>query len=424
MAKNSSTKDLILTNKVVSRLNKGSISRFKSKTVKNFKSENVQFFTFNAGFKKNNDDLLLVVFRKAFPVATVYSKTTTPSAPIIWDKKNNKGLCKVLIVNSGNANAHTGNNGIISINKYVNFISKIFNCSINQILVSSTGVIGEQLDYKKIINKLKFFSFLKEKDLLSAAKAIMTTDTFPKTIKKEIIIDNKKIKLFGFAKGSGMIFPNMGTMLAYIFIEINLSKSNLKKLLNTHLESTFNSITVDGDTSTSDTLMLFSIPKKNQNLKLDSNALSKISLKLKEIMNNLAVQIVSDGEGINKLMKINVIKAKNFKQASLVAFSVANSILVKTAIAGQDANWGRIIMAIGKSDINILKNKIKLSFGKLIVAIKGRMYEKIDIKKINLYMKNDIIEINIDLNLGVFNRTVYSSDLTHEYVRINSDYRS
>ena len=302
--------------------------------------------------------------------------------------------------------------------------TKYFKCKKNQVLVSSTGVIGEKLDIDKIIKIFPRIARLKSKNLLSASKAIMTTDTYPKNIIKKIKINSQIIKIFGFAKGSGMIFPNMGTMLSYIFIEAKLSKNILKKLLNTNLDSSFNSISVDGDTSTSDTLMLFALSEPNQQKIKSLNSINKISIALKEVMSELALQIISDGEGISKLIEVNVSGAKTYKQATAVSFSIANSPLVKTAIAGEDANWGRVIMAIGKADNKIKQNKIKLMFGDYLVANKGYRYEKIDFKKLDKYMLNKHIKIKVNLGLGKFKRTVYSSDLTHEYIRINADYRS
>jgi len=424
MTKDSSTKDFINSGNERLFLKESHKPLLKFSSVKNFKSKYVKFYTFEAGFKKKHDDLLLVVFMIPTPLSSVYSKTSTPAAPIIWNKKNNKGFCKVLIVNSGNANAHTGEKGIKAIDTYAKIAAKTFNCKLSDVLISSTGVIGEQLDIKKIINKLCFCNDSKNKDLLAAANAIRTTDTFPKTSLKKIKINSKEIRIFGFAKGSGMIFPNMGTMLAYVFVEANISRSNLNKILKLNLDKSFNSISVDGDTSTNDTLILFSLFDKNQEQINQHKKLNLISQGIKEVMHNLSLQVVSDGEGISKLMKVNVINAKTYKQASLIAFSIANSPLVKTAVAGEDANWGRIIMAIGKTNEKINQKKIKLKFGNLLVAENGHIYKKINITKLNFYMKEKIIEINVDLGIGKFNRTVFASDLTHEYIRINADYRS
>ena len=419
-----STKDLALSSNERLYLNKNHNSIFNFPLIKNITSEYLNFYTFHSGFKKKSDDLLIVDFKQAFNVFSVYSRTSTPSAPILWDKKNNKGVCKLLIVNSGNANAHTGEKGIKDIDDYTSLACKYFNCLKNEIMVSSTGVIGERLNSKKIKKILPLVAKANKVNLLKASKAIMTTDTFPKTAFKKIKIGSKTIRIFGIAKGSGMIFPNMGTMLAYIFIEADISKPILKKLLNRHIDSTFNAISVDGDTSTSDTLMIFSLKdvKKEKITKLSS--IEKISKSLKEVMLNLSLQIVSDGEGISKLMQIDVTGAKSYKQASNVSFSVGNSALVKTAIAGQDANWGRVIMAIGKGDNAVNQNKIKLSFGNLLVASNGKMHSKINLKKLDSYMKRKLINIKIDLGLGKFKRTVFASDLTHEYIRINADYRS
>ena len=424
MDKNSSTKDLSLSSNERLFLKKNSESLFKYPVIKNFKSPELKFYTFHAGFKKKHEDILFVVFNKAAPLAAVYSKTSTPSAPIIWDKKNNKGLCKILIINSGNANAHTGDKGIKNIDKYVNEASRIFKCPKNQIMVSSTGVIGEQINVNKILSVYPLFRKSNQTDLLSAAKSIMTTDTYPKMKVEKIKIGKKIIRIFGFAKGSGMISPNMGTMLAYIFIETNIPKKILKKMLLSNLDNSFNSISVDGDTSTSDTLMLFSLSKNNEKKIISEAILKKIEISLKKIMHNLALQVVSDGEGISKLIEVYVSGGKTYKQASSVAFSIANSPLVKTAIAGGDANWGRVIMAIGKSDLNLIQKKIKLKFGRYLLAINGQMYQKINIKKLDHYMENKIIKIDVDLGLGKFNRKVYASDLTHEYIKINADYRS
>ena len=423
MLKNSSTKELTLSSNERLNLNKSSKPLFKFKKINNLKSKFFDIYTFHSGFKKKNDDLLIIIFKTYSNVSALYSKTSTPSAPIIWDKKNNKGLCKILIVNAGNANAHTGHKGVKNINKYTKVISKKFNCSLQHVLVSSTGVIGEQLDVNKIINCYSQIKLSKEKDLLTAAKAIMTTDTFPKIFEKNIKINSETIRIFGFAKGSGMIAPNMGTMLSYIFIEKYIEKKNLRTLLYNNIEDTFNSITIDGDTSTSDTLMLFSLGEKNSK-KINKNELKRLSGALKEVMFNLSFQIVCDGEGISKLMKVNVKGSISYLQASKIAFSIANSPLVKTAVAGEDANWGRIIMAIGKSNTKIDQNKIKLKFGNILVASNGMMAKNINFLKLDKYMKNRIIEINVNINQGNFSKTVYASDLTHEYIRINGDYRS
>ncbi len=399
-------------------------SPFKPKSIKDYRPQDLKIYTLRAGFKKKNKDLLVIVFDKVIPVAIAYSQTSMPSAPIIWDKKNNNNFCKALIVNSGNANAHTGTRGINQIEKYTKVASKIFQCKKSEILVSSTGVIGEELDSTKIIKKLNCISKTSLTSINSAAKAIMTTDTFPKIEVVRFRYKLNQITINGFAKGSGMIAPNMGTMLAYIFIEAPLKRTELKRMLKKYIDSTFNSISVDGDTSTSDTIILFSTGLKKPKIKMSNTLLKKISKNVHDIMLNLSKQIVSDGEGISKLIEVTVSNAKNKIQASKVAFSIAESNLVKTAIAGEDANWGRIVMAIGKADKHIDQNKIIIKFDNLVVAKKGAMYKKIDLTKLNRYMKNKVIKIKVNLGIDKYTKKVWSSDLTHEYININSDYRS
>ncbi len=394
-------------------------SPFAPTRYRDLKPNGFKIFTFNSGFKKKNDDLLIIVFDQVVNIACKYSLTTTPSAPIIWDKKNNRGNCRALIVNSGNANAHTGKQGLKNINIYVSHLAKFLECSKKEILVSSTGVIGEQIDPNLISKKIKLLSSSKEKKLIDASRSICTTDTFVKTSVHNVKLDNKNIRVYGFAKGSGMISPNMGTMLAYIFIDCEIAKNNLKKLLLENLEETFNSITVDSDTSTSDTLVLFSNPLKKINIKKNYK---KISSCLNKVMKELSMKVIEDGEGINKLIKVNVTNAKSKIQAKNIAFSIANSPLVKTAIAGEDANWGRVVMAIGKTKEKIDQEKIKIKFGDILLGNKTN--KKINTSKVDKYMKNKIIEIKIRLGLGNASRVVYGNDLNNEYIRINADYRS
>jgi len=421
MRKKSSTKDLSLSSN--ERLSLKSRSIFKPKKYFNIYPEGFKIYTFNAGFKKNLEDLLIIVFDNPVNISVVYSKTSMPSAPIIWDKKNNNGTAKVLIVNSGNANAHTGKNGIKIINEYVSHICKNFICRKNEILVSSTGVIGEIFDPKKIINQIFQINKQSSKSLLDAAKAIMTTDTYPKVSYKKVTLKNSSFRIYGICKGSGMINPKMGTMLVYIFIEAKLSKKILNKLIKDNLEDTFNSISNDGDTSTSDTLALFSLNKENINLKVNNNY-KILKTTLFDLMRDLSLQIVKDGEGLSKLIKINILNSKSKKQAKKIGFSIVNSPLVKTAISGQDANWGRVVAAIGKTEENISQNKIKILFGKNLVCENGSINKKINLKSLNKYMKNKIIEISVFLNSGSINHTIYGNDLTHEYIRINAEYRS
>ncbi len=421
MITKSSTKDLALSSNERLFLKGNSI--FKPKKYNNLKPKGLKIYTFHAGFKKKLKDLLIIIFDKTVNSKIVYSKTSMPSAPIIWDLKNNKGTVKALIVNSGNANAHTGKKGIDTIDKYTNYLSNFIGCKKNEILVSSTGVIGELFDPSLIINQIPKIKSLKPNYLLDAAKAIMTTDTYPKISVKKVVINKKIFKIYGIAKGSGMIKPNMGTMLSYIFLEPKISKTILNKLLMNNLESTFNSISIDSDTSTSDTLALFSLNKIDINFKNKKN-FQKLNNSLYELMYDLSLKVVKDGEGISKLIKVNILMSKSIKQAKNIAFSIINSPLVKTALSGQDANWGRVIAAIGKSEEKINQNKIKILFGKYLVCEKGARYPDIKISKINDYMKNKIIEITVILQNGNVNHTFFGNDLTYEYIRINADYRS
>ena len=398
------------------------ISIFKPKKIKDFNPSGLKIFTFNAGFKKKDKDLLLIIFDKIINVCCVYSKSSTPSAPIIWDKKNNNGRVKALVVNSGNANAHTGKEGLKIIDQYVKALTKKIKCKSDEVLVSSTGVIGEKFNPNLIINKFEKINSKNKNSLLEASKAIMTTDTFPKLSIKNIKLDNQSFKIYGIAKGSGMIQPNMGTMLVYIFMEFEASKQLMIRLLKKNLDNTFNSITVDSDTSTSDTLMMFSIGNKKINLHKKNFKI--LNNKMYDLMHDLSLQVIKDGEGVSKLIKVNIFSARTKNQAKKIAFSIANSPLVKTAIAGEDANWGRVIMAIGKTGENINQNKIRVLFGNNVVCENGSISKKINIKKIDQYMKNSIVEINVKLNLGKFYHTVYGNDLTFEYLKINADYRS
>ena len=421
MNKKSSTKDLGLSSN--ERLYLKNISNFKPKKYQNFKPKGLKIYTFHAGFKNKLDDLLLIIFDNPVNFSCVYSKTSMPSAPIIWGKQHSRKSLRAIVVNSGNANAHTGSQGIKIINEYVDFLSKKINCKKNQVLVSSTGVIGEIFDPKIIIRQLAKIENKLQTKLFEAAKAIMTTDTYPKISVMNVTINKTSFKIYGIAKGSGMIHPNMGTMLAYIFIDLDLPENILNKLLNSSLDKTFNSISTDGDMSTSDTLALFSSGTRKINLKVKKNY-QKLNTSLSKLMRDLSLKIVRDGEGISKLIKVNVLNCKSIRQSKKVGFSIVNSPLVKTAISGQDANWGRVIAAIGKSEEKINQNKIEIYFGKNLLCKNGSIYKNINYNKINKYMKNKTIEISVILQTGKKSHTVYGNDLTNEYIRINADYRS
>ena len=401
-------------------------SPFAPKHYKDLKPNGFKIFTFNSGFKKKKDDLLIIVFDQAVNMACKYSLTTTPSAPIIWDKKNNKGSCRALIVNSGNANAHTGKQGLKNINMYVSHLAKFLECSKKEILVSSTGVIGEQIDPNLISKKIKLLSSSKEKNLIDASRSICTTDTFVKTAVHNVNLDNKNIKVYGFAKGSGMISPNMGTMLVYIFIDCEIAKDYLKKLLSENLEETFNSITVDSDTSTNDSSILISSGKtKTSYEKLSAKDKKKFYSNIESIYIKLAKKIIKDAEGATKFISINVKKIKNKNYGKNIGMSIANSPLVKTALFAEDPNWGRILSAIGNSKIEIRHiKKLEIYLGKYLIFKNNMLNKKYNENLAIEYLKKKNIEINIVLNNGNEEVTIWTSDLTYKYIKINAEYRS
>ena len=421
MKNKTSTKEFKLSNN--ERLLYESPSIFKPKKFPNFYPKGFKIYTFNAGFKKKLNDLLIIIFDSPANTSSVFSKTSTPSAPIIWNKKNNQNKIKILVVNSGNANAHTGKKGLKIIDSYVNYLLRVYKCKKNQVLVCSTGVIGELFNPKLIINKIKEIQNKKNTSLLDAAKTIITTDTYPKISIQNQTFDKQNIKIYGIAKGSGMIHPNMGTMLAYIFIEAALPFNIIKKIINHNLDDTFNSITVDSDTSTSDTLSIFSLNMYKINYKTKKN-FEKLNSSIKSIMKDLSIQIIKDGEGLSKLLNIEVVKAKSKRQAKKIGLSVANSPLVKTAIFGEDANWGRIIMAVGKSNEKVIQDKIKIYFGPYLICSNGSINTRLNQSVLKRYMKKNIIKIKINLGIGNFSHNVYGNDLSYKYININGDYRS
>ena len=397
--------------------------------IKKIPIDGLNFKIFKSGIKKNNTDLLFIKFPKFSSISGVFTKSQTPSASVI-DCKNKVNLknssIRCLVVNSGNANAFTGVKGTNTVNQITKFLSNIYNCDKNEIFTSSTGVIGEELNPIKITSCIENKKPVFENSIEEAAKSIMTTDTFPKYAISKVKYKNFKVNVFGIAKGSGMIAPNMGTMLAYIFTDLNISSKVLQQILNNENEKTFNSITVDSDTSTSDTCLLISTNQlKNEKINNFSDKfLNDFKKCVSNIMLDLAKKIVIDGEGAKKIIKISLENAKSITSAKKIAFSIANSPLVKTAIAGEDANWGRIVMAIGKSYELIDQQKIKIKFGKYLVTKNGMKYSKYSEKNLNKYLKNKEIDISIDIGMGKHKWTVYTCDLTENYIRINADYRS
>ena len=400
---------------------------------KNIYLEGIKVSTTFSGIKKtphNEDDVLLVQFDKPCSIAGIFTKSLTSSASVNQSRSNlssrQQATVRAIVVNSGNANAFTGKLGEKTVLKISKHLSKLLKSNIDQIYTASTGVIGEQLDSNKIINSLNSMTSYNTQNWLQAAHAIKTTDTFPKIAMRTCKIDNVEIKIVGIAKGSGMIAPDMATMLGFIFTNANLPSDILQKLLKEANETSFNSITVDSDTSTSDTVLLAATQKANHDLisKYSDKRLKEFKNTLSSLMLELAKLIVKDGEGASKFITINVTGAHTKKSAKKIAFSIANSPLVKTAIAGEDANWGRIIMAIGKSGERADRDNIKIYIGDELVTYKGTIYEDYSEVRATKHLKQSEINLSIDVGVGKSCGKVYTCDLTHKYIDINADYRS
>ena len=387
----------------------------------------VRFATVNAGIKSGDgEDVTLIVLEAETVVAGLFTKSMTRSAPVI-DCQNKIGMKiknngAAIIINAGNANAFTGRQGEIAVHEIIAALSKRVEVPVERIFSSSTGVIGESLAYEKIINVLDYLvDSVHEAKIEDAARAIMTTDTFPKGSSIELSDERAKIKISGIAKGSGMIAPNMGTMLVYIFTDALIDKSELQSIITDLNEETFNCITVDSDTSTSDTLLVSATGKSG--IKVNKSNL-EFREGLRKVMLDLAHQVVCDGEGASKFIQVRVSGAIDQKEAKLHAMSIANSPLVKTAVAGEDPNWGRIVMAIGKSGASADRDKLSIRLGEILVAEDGWVsptYKEADGAK---YMKRQRLNLNVDLGLGTGEATVWTCDLTQTYIQINADYRS
>ena len=390
------------------------------------------------------DDLCLFYFKEGANYGAVYTKNSICSESIIWNRKIRKSLIKALMVNTKNANTFTGSQGQEALENISKNLSKVLtlresqkeggtNQAIkpNEILFASTGVIGEKYPTQQIKEHIQFLvDKLKDNHnkfiWFKAASSILTTDTRPKLAYEECKIGNKAIKLSGIAKGSGMIAPNMATMLAFVFTDADIPSVYLKSLLKKATANTFNAITVDSDTSTNDMVAIFATNKvktgKIYNV-LDPK-LKDFERALQKLLLNLAKQIVGDGEGAKKFINIKIINAKSQYMAKNIGFSIANSPLFKTAMAGEDPNWGRIIMGIGKSGEKIVPEKIEIKIGTFKVAEKGKISEEYNEEKLKEYMTSDLITIEVNLKLGQASFDCYTCDFTKDYVDINADYRS
>ncbi|QOZ65531.1 bifunctional glutamate N-acetyltransferase/amino-acid acetyltransferase ArgJ [Bradyrhizobium arachidis] len=392
----------------------------------------VRLATAEAGIRyKNRTDVLLAVMDKGTAVAGVFTKSKCPSAPVEWCRAKLKGgKARALVVNSGNANAFTGKTGRASTALTAKIAAKAVGCSEGEIFLASTGVIGEPLDATKFDGVLGRLAETAEPgDYLAAAKAIMTTDTFPKVATATVKLGKAKVTINGMAKGAGMIAPDMATMLSFIFTDAPIAPTALQALLKAGVEDTFNAVTIDGDTSTSDTLLAFATgaaaahgaPKISRASDPRLRAFVKA---FNQILANLSEQVARDGEGARKLVEITVEGAKTKASARKIAMSIANSPLVKTAIAGEDANWGRVVMAVGKAGEPADRDKLSISFNGIRVAKSGARDPDYDEAQVSEAMKAPEIAIKVSLGLGKGRDRVMTCDLTKEYVAINGDYRS
>ncbi len=395
-------------------------------------------------YGNGRDDLSLFYFNKGANYASVTTTNSIISETILWNNSSHKKSIKGLMVNTKNANTFTGKQGKESLDIIAKNLSRILTLKESKsekgtsetvrtkdLIFASTGVIGEQFPVDKIKDALpdlveKLKSQHNKLFWLKVASGMMTTDTRPKVAYEEIIVGDELIKICGIAKGSGMIAPNLATMLSFIFTNADINSNLLKSLLKKAVANTFNAITVDSDQSTNDMVSIFSTRaiKIGQNLSLNDKIIQKFELSLKKLCLNLAKQIVVDGEGAKKFLTIKVINAKSLGSAKKIAFSIANSPLIKTAVAGEDPNWGRIVMGIGKSGEIIDYKKLKIKLGDFIVAENGKISDNYNEEKLKEYMKWDSINIEINLKLGSDAFECFTCDFTHDYIDINADYRN
>jgi len=377
---------------------------------------------------KGCNDLMLVELAPGTAIAGVFTKSLMAAAPIHWCRYALKNArARAIVVNSGNANAFTGRRGELAVAATVKTTSKLIGCRRNNVFISSTGVIGEPLEVEKLVNTLpKLKNKLSPKSWKAAASAIMTTDTFPKGATRTTDIDGVSVALNGIAKGSGMIAPDMGTMLGYVFTDANIAQPVLQKALKASADKSFNSITVDNDTSTSDTVLLCATGKAKNKLitSLKDPRLKNFLDSLELLMIDLAQQIVRDGEGASKFIEITVTGAESKRAAKKIALAIANSPLVKTAIAGEDANWGRIVMAVGKAGEKADRDSLHITIGGVSVTRCGAREPEFDETPVTKHMRGQNIEISVDVGIGRGKATVWTCDLTHGYIEINTDYRT
>ena len=389
----------------------------------------VKLATGAAGIKyRGRTDVLLVVMDAKTTAAGVFTQSKCPSAPVEWCReKVRAGKARALVVNSGNANAFTGRNGRAAAKFTADLAAKALGCKPGQVFLASTGVIGEPLPAKQFDNVMdQLVTDAAPGRWLEAAQAIMTTDTFPKVAAAKTTIGDTEITIVGIAKGAGMIAPDMATMLSFVFTDAAISAPVLRKLLQEAVADSFNAVTIDGDTSTSDTLMAFATgaAKAPRITKPNDPRLRGFRAAFSMVLCDLAEQVARDGEGATKLIEVKVEGATSKKSARKIAQSIANSPLVKTAIAGEDANWGRVVMAVGKAGEPADRDKLSIWFNDIRVAHKGERDPAYDEAMVSAAMKQPNISLKVDLGLGRGSDRLLTCDLTKEYIEINAHYRS
>jgi glutamate N-acetyltransferase/amino-acid N-acetyltransferase len=385
----------------------------------------VTFATAAAGVKyQGRTDVMLALLDAGTSVAGVFTRSATRAAPVLdcQSKLGGEQSGKAaILVNSGNANAFTGKNGAESVAALCDALARETGVSISRVFTSSTGVIGEPLAHDRMIAKLgELHTAQSPAGIKAAANAIMTTDTFPKGATKTVTVNGTPVQIAGIAKGSGMIAPDMATMLVYIFTDAQIGQSDLQAIVSGLNAKTFNCITVDSDTSTSDTLLMAATGASG----VDVTGNAEFEAALHDVMQDLAHQVVRDGEGATKFVEVHVTGAKDDADAHKVALAIANSPLVKTAIAGEDANWGRVVMAVGKSGATADRDTLSIRFGDITVAENGWRVPNYSEEAASAYMKNDELRLCVDMGIGMGQSTVWTCDLTHGYITINADYRS
>jgi glutamate N-acetyltransferase / amino-acid N-acetyltransferase len=379
----------------------------------------------------NRADLMMAVLDPGTVVAGVLTRSKTSSAPVLWCRKNlEKGKARALVVNSGNANAFTGKKGAEATRMTAEAAAVAVGCEADEVYVSSTGVIGEPLDASKFTYLLGRLAKAAAADAWhEAARAIMTTDTFAKLATRTVTLGGAPVVINGFAKGAGMIAPDLATMLAYIFTDAAVDRAVLQTMLEAGADKTFNCITIDSDTSTSDTVLAFATgqaaargaPPIRDAASAEGRAFAAA---LHDLMHELALWVVKDGEGLTKFIAVEVTGAESDGAARRIGFSIANSPLVKTAVAGGDPNWGRVVMAVGKAGEAADRDRLSITYGDIQVAKDGERAPTYDEKTVAAYMAGREITIRVDLGLGAGKATVWTCDLTHGYISVNSDYRS